>query len=124
MPQIAVRSVANSIERFKIRINRIPEFRNTNEIVHFEFRRFVFVQIQAKRFSVFNFENGIAIADFSAFQRHLRAFFDRDIIQCSTLRQMFLENETELFLFFKFSHFGSNLFSKFRIIDLIYKIMN
>ena len=74
--------------------------------------------MQAQRFPICDFENGVEITDLPGLQGHLRTLPDRNIIQRRAFGQMFFKNQPEFLLFHQLVYFPSDSLPQLRGFDL------
>ena len=123
VPQFAVRRITNFSQGLKAGVDGITQLCRCNEISNVEFYRLAAVLRQAQGFAFCNLQHGIGFVGFSVAHGHLEAFSDGNIIQGSTLRQMFLKHQTEFLLLCQSVGCCLNLRTQFRIFNFLYQLM-
>ena len=95
VPKITIRSIANTVNRLQIWINRLTKLSNTYKLIHRDFFLFLSHLVVADCNTIFDGIHLIHLADYSSPLCNRGSSLDRNIIKWSTFRQVFFKHQSE-----------------------------
>ena len=124
VPKIAIWSIANTVHRLEIGIDRITKLCHGHKLVHLKGCNLVHILLLALRLIAFDFQYSVNLAHLAGFERNKSTSLNGNVIKRRTFGQMLLEHKSKLLLFIHSVNFGLYPCAKFRIFYLSDQIIN